>query len=88
MSYRYELSRTARNYLRRLDRRTQLAITALLEELCLDPLAPQLSAPLHGTLAGLRRARFGQHRIVFRVEDDRLMVVVIRIGPRGDIYKG
>lgn len=33
------------------------------------------------------RARVGDYRILYQVEDDRLLVLVIRIGHRGDVYR-
>ncbi len=33
------------------------------------------------------RIRVRQHRVLYSVIDDRLVVEVFRIGPRGDVYK-
>lgn len=33
------------------------------------------------------RIRVRQHRVLYSVVDDRLVVEVFRIGPRGDVYK-
>lgn len=33
------------------------------------------------------RARVGDYRILYRVEDDRLVILVIRIGHRRDVYR-
>ena len=33
------------------------------------------------------RVRQGNYRIVFSIEDDRLIVVVVKIGHRKDVYK-
>lgn len=35
----------------------------------------------------LCRFRVGDHRVVYEVRDDVLVVVVIRIGHRSDVYK-
>lgn len=34
------------------------------------------------------RLRVGDWRIIYTVEDDRLVITVIRVGSRGDIYRG
>jgi mRNA interferase RelE/StbE len=34
------------------------------------------------------RIRVGDWRIVYQVDDDRLVVLVVRVGHRGDIYRG
>ncbi|MBV6496031.1 MAG: hypothetical protein JFAIHJKO_01147 [Pyrinomonadaceae bacterium] len=35
----------------------------------------------------LFRIRVGDHRVVYEVRDDVLIVVVIKIGHRSDVYK-
>jgi mRNA interferase RelE/StbE len=34
------------------------------------------------------RIRIAQWRIIYTIEDDVLVVVVVRVGSRGDVYKG
>lgn len=41
---------------------------------------------LTSSFAGLWRYRVGDYRIVCRIEDDRLVVFVVRIGHRRDVY--
>jgi mRNA interferase RelE/StbE len=33
------------------------------------------------------RLRIGDWRALYRIENDRLVILVVDIGPRGDIYK-
>lgn len=42
---------------------------------------------LQGKLKGLWRYRVGDHRIICRIEDERITVVVIGIGHRREIYR-
>ena len=42
---------------------------------------------LHGKYRGLFRIRVGSLRVIFKVERDRLVIIVIDIVPRGDAYK-
>ena len=37
---------------------------------------------------GLWRIRVGAYRVVYAIEDDRLVVLVIKIGHRRDVYRG
>jgi len=30
----------------------------------------------------------GDYRIIYTIEDDRLLVLVVKIGHRGDVYRG
>ena len=58
-------------------------IAARLQELALDPL--KHSRHLSDPRIGSYRARVGDHRIVFDIEGDEL--VVLRIGNRKTIYR-
>ena len=33
------------------------------------------------------RIRVGNYRIIYTIEDDRLLVVVVTLGHRGDVYE-
>ncbi|HEX9094316.1 MAG TPA: type II toxin-antitoxin system RelE/ParE family toxin [Coriobacteriia bacterium] len=33
------------------------------------------------------RIRVGAYRIVYAIEDDRLLIMIVRIGPRGSVYR-
>jgi len=83
VSYRIELRPAAVRALKKLDppvrRRIQGAITLLAE----DPRPPAARA-LRGR-PGLR-VRVGDYRILYTVEDDVLVVVVVTVGHRRDVY--
>lgn len=74
----------AARQLRKLDpptaRRMQGAIALLAD----DP-RPPASRPLTGRPAW--RVRVGDYRVIYTIEDDRLVVVVIAIGHRRDVYR-
>ena len=42
---------------------------------------------LQGQFKGLHRIRSGQYRIIYQIKDDRLIVTLIRIGDRRDVYR-
>lgn len=83
MSYRIELRPAAVRALKKLDpqvrRRVQGAITLLAE----DP-RPPAARPLRGR-PGLR-VRVGDYRIIYTVADDVLLIVVVTLGHRRDVY--
>ena len=47
----------------------------------------RVGKPLGRELAGLHSARRGSYRIVYRVVDERVLVQVVRVGPRSDVYR-
>ncbi|MBL4760336.1 MAG: type II toxin-antitoxin system RelE/ParE family toxin [Mariprofundaceae bacterium] len=74
--------------LRRIGKsRAKRAIKAIDEKLLTEP--ETFGASLRKDLAGLRKLRVGDVRIVYRVEKERIEVLVITIGKRadGDVYK-
>ena len=83
MTYRIELRPAAARALKKLDppvrRRIQGAITLLAQE----P-RPPVARALRGR-PGLR-IRVGDDRIVYTVSDDVLLVVVVTVGHRRDVY--
>jgi mRNA interferase RelE/StbE len=74
---------------RQLSRLPEKILTAVLEGLygsiAGDP--RRLSKPLQDELAGLRVARRGQYRIVFRVDEAKRLIVVRRVDHRRDVYR-
>lgn len=61
------------------------AVAARIRELTDEP-RPRGAVKLSGEQA-LYRLRQGRYRIVYAIEDDRLVVVVIRIKDRKDAYR-
>lgn len=49
---------------------------------------PYQGKPLTGPYKGLYRFRVGEYRIVYSIEKDRLVVLVLRIRHRKDVYRG
>jgi len=84
--YKLKYRRRARNYLARLPLKTKTAIVKKLHELCLDPDSPSLDID---TLKGGEgfRLRLGQYRVIYTRDDDYLIIEVVNIRARGDIYK-
>jgi len=60
-------------------------------EAAIDSLADNPRPSGSKILQGRRRytrIRVGKYRVVYLVEDERITIVVVRIGPRKDIYRG
>ncbi|MGH9069166.1 MAG: type II toxin-antitoxin system RelE family toxin [Acidimicrobiales bacterium] len=65
-------------------------IAAACVELIFGPLAEnphRLGAPLTGRLAGLRSARRGSYRIVYRTDDDLRRIEIVHVDHRGTVYQ-
>jgi len=57
---------------------------------CFDALSEDPRAPGCEKLSGRERYRMRQgiYRIVYEIRDDVLLVVVVRVGHRRDVYRG
>lgn len=82
--YSLSVSGSAAKYLDRCDAPTRERLQQKLEKLKVGPFDRQNSKPLRGRKEQ-RSARVGDFRILFQVHG--LDIIVVEIGPRGDIYK-
>ncbi len=48
---------------------------------------PRLGKPLHGALAPFWSYRVGDYRVVYEIRDDELVVLIVMIGHRREIYE-
>jgi mRNA interferase RelE/StbE len=47
----------------------------------------RLGTALTGELGGLWRWRIGDYRVIARIEDERITILVVRIGHRREVYR-
>ena len=85
MPYEIELTRAARRDLENLPRNMLKRVDARILLLADDP-RPRAAKKLSGP-EGFLRLRVGDYRIIYQVEKDRLVVLVVRIGHRREIYR-
>ena len=83
--YEVAVARRAVKSLAQLPRREQQRIRAAIDLLADEPRPPGCVA-LKGE-DRVYRVRVGDYRIVYEVHDDRLVVLVVRLGHRRDIYR-
>lgn len=84
MSYRIELRPAAVRALKRLDPPIRARVQGAIALLAEDPRPPAARA-LRGR-PGLR-VRVDDYRIIYTVVDDVLLVVVVTVGHRRDVYE-
>ena len=85
MAYRVELLPAARRDLKRLPQPAQRRIVLALRELEDEP-RPAGVVKLTGD-ENLWRIRVGEYRVLYEIHDNRLLVLVLRIGHRKDVYR-
>ncbi len=88
MGWRIEFDDSAEKEFGKLSRDTQQKIRDYLRHKVLVLEDPRLlGRPLRGEKSGFWRYRVGKYRIICHVQDDCLIVLVLRIGKRDRIYK-
>lgn len=87
MAPQYEIfyERAVLKALKKIDKSIARRIVTAIEELSHEP-RPVGSIKLSGG-DGERRIRVGDYRIIYRVHDDRLVVVVLRAAHRREVYR-
>lgn len=48
---------------------------------------PNIGVPLKGILKGLYKYRVGQYRVIYKVHHSHLLIVIIDIGHRKEVYR-
>lgn len=89
MAWTIEFTETALRQLQKLDKKTVLRIRKFLYER-ISPLENPRSIgdALHGERLGeFWRYRVGDYRLISRIEDARVVILVLRVGHRRDIYR-
>jgi mRNA interferase RelE/StbE len=85
VSYQIEFSRQADRQFRNLPSQIQQRLKPKIDVLAATP-RPYGSEKLSGD-DQLYRIRVGDYRIVYVVEDDRLLVLVAKVGHRREVYR-
>jgi mRNA interferase RelE/StbE len=85
--YKVELSREAQRFYNRADAPTAKKLARCFQALESDPRAGNNVKPLKGTFAGAFRYRVGDLRVIYTIDDDSVIVVVITIAKRSDVYE-
>ena len=85
MAYRILFVSRAEKGFRRLSADIQDRIISVINSLAEDP-RPSGAVKLKGS-DNLYRVRVGDHRIIYAIEDDSLVVLVVEVGHRREIYR-
>ncbi|WP_269527169.1 type II toxin-antitoxin system RelE family toxin [Coraliomargarita parva] len=82
--YKLEFAPSVRKDLKKIHKKEVLRILAAVEDLAKDP-RPIGSKKL--TNEELYRIRVGNYRVLYEIHDKRLIVHVVKVGHRRDIYR-
>ncbi len=82
--YKVLLKKPAEKYLNKLCGKMYLAVRSKIEELKANPV-PGDAIPLKG-YSNTYRIRLGSLRMIYEIHHGELIILIIDIGPRGQVY--
>ncbi len=82
--YKLEFLKTAAREFDKLPSDIQKRIGKKLESLTNDPYPSDIKALKNGN--GLLRVRVANYRIIYRVKNDLLIIIVVKVGHRKNVY--
>lgn len=88
MKYRLVLSENAKRELKKLDKQNALLLTGWMRKNLDNTENPRAKGKaLNGNYKDAWRYRVGDYRIIAQIEDDRVVILVLKIGHRREIYR-
>ena len=84
--YRILFAKQADKALRKMPRNTAQSVREKLDQLAEDPFARNLNVTRLQGRPGYR-LRVGDWRVIYEIEHDQLIILVLRIAPRGGVYR-
>lgn len=87
MTWQIELSDVAENFLDKLYKADKKCVAQIHKKLLMVLQSPkQFGKPLKGDKSGIWRYRFGDYRILCHLKDEVMLILVLEIGNRKDVY--
>lgn len=86
-TYAIEFVKSARKEFERLPVKMRAKTAEALHLLAQNPYSELLKIKKMKGAADLYRIRLGDYRVLYKLRNDRLVVIVIKIGHRSEVYK-
>ncbi|MFF4697811.1 type II toxin-antitoxin system RelE family toxin [Streptomyces chattanoogensis] len=87
MKYAFRFTAAAQRQLRAIDRPAAMRILAALTALGDDPYREDADVKKLAGPSGLYRLRVGNYRVAYQVEDGELLILVVKVADRRDVYR-
>ncbi len=86
LTYKVLLSSQSKKVFKKLDKSTSRRIIEAIEKIQ-KPVTESPHIKKIRNQEGLYRLRVGNYRVLFELYEDILLILVVKIGSRGDVYK-
>ncbi len=87
MMWTIKLEPLAAKSLKQLDKPVKKRLEAFIDDLATADNPRQTGKALQGDLKGLWRYQIGNYRLIAQIKDNELIILVIELGNRKNIYK-
>jgi mRNA interferase RelE/StbE len=84
VNYSLKIKSSARISLSKIDKESRIRLIEAIDNLANNPFR---GTQLKGDLTGLRRIRIGQYRIIYEIQSKELIILLLSVGHRRDIYR-
>lgn len=84
MNYSLKIKNSVRKTLLKTGKQNRFRLIQAIDGLLIQPYK---GTQLKGDLTGLRRIRVGHYRIIYEIQKKELVILVVRIGHRKEIYR-
>ena len=85
--FRIEFTAAAERQLHRLDRAIQVRLRNSIDTLVQLPIPPGAKKMKAAGVDTLWRIRVGDYRVVYKIEGHRLVVLIVKVGHRREVYR-
>jgi mRNA interferase RelE/StbE len=85
--YEVKFSKESVKYIKKLDKPTASRIINAIESMRENPKEHPQSKELKGYSGQFYRLRIGNLRVIYEIVENRILINVVKVGSRGDIYK-
>ena len=87
MNYEIKFYKDTLKSIQRLDKPTRNRILDHINILSENPKHPELDIKRMQGTVNQYRLRVGSYRVIYSIFNDHLIIVIIKVGSRGDVYK-
>jgi mRNA interferase RelE/StbE len=86
LAYKVLFKASVEKDLRRLDKSAQVEILKFIDnDLVAEPII--VGKPLKGSFKGYWSCRYGDYRIIYKVSKSEMLILVLKIAHRKDVYR-
>ena len=86
MAYILEIKNKAQNEIKNLNKRIRTRVVQEIYKLKDEP-RPRGCKKLKGELRNCYRKRIGKYRILYKINDNERLIIILRVRLREDVYK-